>query len=71
MARCRSCGKEINWSRTMKDKPIPIDPEPVLGGNVILEANGALARVVKPDPGVRRFVSHFSTCPNAAHHRKG
>ena len=48
MSRCRSCGAEVVWSKTENDRNIPLDPEPVLGGNVILECHGALARVVEP-----------------------
>lgn len=69
MSFCRSCGAIVVWSKTENSKNIPLDPEPVLGGNIILECNGALARVVEPDPGIRRHISHFVTCPNAAHHR--
>ena len=70
MPNCRTCGVEIIWSRTENGKAIPLDPEPVFGGNVVLECNGALARVVKPDPGVKRHVSHFKTCPQAGQHRR-
>jgi len=69
-ATCRSCGAPILWSRTENNKPIPLDPEPVPGGNVVLEACGALARVVKPDPSVKRHVSHWTSCPQAKQWRK-
>lgn len=70
MTRCKSCDAEILWSRTINNKAIPLDVEKVYGGNIILEAEGALARVVKPNISVKRYVSHFSTCPNAKRHRK-
>jgi len=70
MSRCSSCGAEIMWSRTENNKAIPVNPEPVLGGNVILECSGSLARVVTPNPGVKLYVSHFTTCPHAREHRK-
>jgi len=69
MSTCRTCGATIVWSRTENNKNIPLNPEPVEGGNIILECNGALARVVKPD-GARRYISHYATCPQAAQHRR-
>lgn len=67
-------------------RSIPLDPEPVPTGNLIYveepagDGDGTTVRVVgppRPDGGLigdeyagRRFVSHFATCPNAAHHRK-
>lgn len=66
---CSTCGKPIVWMRTKKTrKPIPLDPEQVLGGNIVIE--DGLARVLGRDPERVAFVSHFFTCPNAAHHRK-
>lgn len=70
MSTCRSCGAEILWSETMTGKKIPLDPEQVLGGNIVLEAEGALARIVKPEPGVKRYRSHFASCPQAEQHRR-
>lgn len=70
MSRCRSCGAEILWSKTTNNKNIPIDLEPVLGGNITIEANGVLALVHKPEPDIKRYVSHFKTCPNAKAHRR-
>lgn len=67
---CRKCQKPILWSRTENNKRIPLDPEPVYGGNVVLEANGALARIVTPDKSVKRLQSHFATCPYAGDFRK-
>ena len=70
MSTCRSCCKDIIWSETASGKKIPIDPEPVPSGNIMLECHGALATVVAPRPDVKRHVSHFATCPNASSHRK-
>jgi len=70
MAKCKTCGKRIVWSRTIHDKPIPLDPEPVYGGNVVLEAFGALARVVAPQADTKRYQAHFVTCPQADKHRR-
>lgn len=70
MPRCRSCDAEIIWSRTENNKPIPLDPEPVHGGNVLLECHGSLARVVAPRDDVKRYISHFVTCPQRNKWRK-
>lgn len=49
-ANCRSCGLPIRWAYTSSAKRIPLDPDPVPGGNlVVVDAHGqvvdaALAR---------------------------
>ena len=63
------------WALTEAGKRMPLDPDPVDGGNIVLtreaESNGTpLAAYVPADPGVMRHVSHFATCPNADQHRK-
>ncbi len=77
MSTCRSCGARILWATTTNDRRIPIDADPVPDGNLVLtypSPAAALAIVVDPaqpmldDP--PRYVSHFSTCPNADQHRK-
>jgi hypothetical protein len=61
---------------TEAGKRMPVDPEPVEGGNIMLtreqesSTGTPIAAYVTPDPGVMRHVSHFATCPNAAQHRK-
>lgn len=75
---CKKCRAEILWATTPpKDgrpgKPIPIDPELVVGGNVALDVDevGMLkARVVRAAPTVEAYVAHFATCPNANEFRK-
>jgi hypothetical protein len=47
---------------------MPLDLEPVLGGNIDLR--GGIAYVVTPQPDVKRHVSHFATCAQAAQHRR-
>lgn len=79
MSRCKSCGASIVWALTALGKSIPLDPAPVAAGNLVI-AGGVLGT---PQASVRyltkgetppadqaRFVSHFSTCPNAAEHRR-
>lgn len=67
------CGAAFYYVRTMKKdgttgKTMPLDPSPVDGGNI--EVRDGFARVVKPEPGVQRYRSHFATCPLAAQFRK-
>jgi hypothetical protein len=66
---CSSCSARVIWATTAANrKPICLDPELVAGGNIELVAG--VAQVVKPSPDVRRYRSHFASCPNAAQHRK-
>jgi hypothetical protein len=82
VATCRSCGARIRWAVTPAGKRIPLDADPVDGGNVLLhEAPNpgedptatVVGKRVQPnlfgDDGPR-YVSHFSTCPDAAAHRR-
>ena len=52
---------------------MPLDAEPVAGGNVVIR--DGIAVVIKKDdvPGAdeKRYRSHFATCVNHAQHRKG
>jgi hypothetical protein len=79
MSRCRSCGAAIRWAVTVNGKRMPVDDEPVPDGNLMLSdptpgAYAPTAAHVDPDALLLddppRFVSHFSTCPNADQHRK-
>lgn len=69
---CRSCNAPIVWVLTKSGKRMPIDATPVETGNIVL--NGITAEVLKagvvPAQGVPRYVSHFSTCPQSAEHRR-
>jgi hypothetical protein len=69
MNTCRSCNAPIRWARTAQGKAMPLNPTPALGGNVDVDADG-VAHVVKPEPDVRRYTSHFVNCPQANGHRK-
>lgn len=60
---CRSCGAEIRWME-LKGKRHPVDAVQVKNGNLQMLQDGTLV-VVRPDPNLTRYVSHFSTCPNA------
>jgi hypothetical protein len=79
-AHCRSCEALIVWTLTEKGKRMPVDAEPVAGGNLRLDHERPVhSFVVEPslldeldttDDG-KRYVSHFSTCPDAATWRNG
>lgn len=82
IGRCRSCRAPILWSKTEGGKRMPLDPEPVDGGNVALgvpnryDAEGnVIATVLGPleieaadEP---LYVTHFATCPDADRWRRG
>lgn len=70
MSVCRSCGAPIRWEVTVNDKRIPLDPEPVANGNLGIRDDGKVASSHGFPAEAPRYVSHFATCPNAAHHRK-
>lgn len=76
--RCQSCNAEVIWCVTHKGKRMPVDAEPVEGGNVRLRLDGE--RVIAEYPGKEhpeffeedraRYVSHFSSCPHSAQWRR-
>jgi hypothetical protein len=82
VSTCRSCGAEIVWAFTPEGHRMPVDAEPVDGGNVVLSPASSpgqaptatvVGRRVQAslfgDDGPR-YVSHFATCPNADRHRR-
>lgn len=81
MAECKSCHAAIRWGRTTQGKGVPLDPEPVSDGNLVLDTEVGMT-LVDGDPlselpvrhlrrgeqapvGVPRYRSHFVTCPDA------
>lgn len=82
---CRSCHQEVLWVKwPTSGKRMPVDAEPDMrpppkGGTLVLSVVGGAfgeLHVAKFDPSKHdakrnRYTSHFSTCPNAAEHRKG
>lgn len=83
--RCRSCHAPIAWRITDNGRRIPLDPAPILGGNVIhtgldhTDHNGRATPIVavldaqtarrREQLGHLAHRSHFATCPNANTHR--
>lgn len=72
MMNCSSCNAPIRWERTVRGKPIPLDPEPVPDAHLFIREDGLVAddrAYPAPDEGLR-FTTHFATCPFASKHRK-
>lgn len=73
-SKCRSCGAAILWLRSAATGTLmPLDAEPFEGGNIAIVDgkavvfNGSLFETMVDGP---RYRSHFTSCPNAAKHRK-
>lgn len=69
-SKCRTCLKPIKWAKTEQGRNMPLDPDPVAGGNIELINGIAYVRGVSDNPADVRHVSHFATCPGAQHHRR-
>ncbi len=70
--KCKSCGAEILFVVTTNGKLMPLDAQPVAGGNVVLDPALDRARVLKKDEAWEgdRYVAHFASCPNGSVHRR-
>jgi hypothetical protein len=73
----RGCTALIVWATTANVRPMPVDPEPVGDGNVLLSwVNGAVrAEVIGKSGQARlfgrtRYRSHFASCPAAGDFRR-
>lgn len=70
-ATCSSCGAPILWTISPKHQRMPVDPEPVANGNLTLAAHfDGTVVYSRVEPSEGTHVSHFSTCPDAAEHRR-
>lgn len=72
VTRCRSCGAPIFWA-VLQGRPHPVDAKPKAGGNLEIDTppgSYVVATVVRADPNVGRYVSHYSSCPDAVLWRK-
>lgn len=72
--RCRSCHASIHWCITPAGERLPVDAEPVAGGNIRLRTNavpwlaetvGSTIDLFDPTDDGMRHVAHFATCPDA------
>lgn len=81
--RCRTkaCAKPIIWAETVptragsKPERMPVDAEPVVGGNISLKREGGTVKAVVVSPKLsfgRRDLRmpHFATCPEGESWRK-
>ena len=80
MTTCKSCGAPVEWAKTEAGRWMPIDPEPVPGGNLAIDRSSwpPVATVMGPGEGAAQLalgaedgegellahVSHFATCPD-------
>lgn len=77
-ALCKTCKAAVVWVTTAKGEPMPVDAEPVRGGNIRLEGSAARPTAVYVQPllesdeqkAAPHYVSHFATCPDRDQHRK-
>lgn len=65
IAHCRSCGAEIVFMKTSKERRIPVDKSSVPPEDLKRIEEGRLLDFNKSV-----HTSHFVTCPSAAKHRK-
>lgn len=74
VSRCRSCGAPIVWAVTERGRRMPLDAQPVVAGNIEVSRrpDGAILATVRAEAQgeAQRYVSHFSTCPQAGQHRR-
>lgn len=76
---CRSCDAPIRWARNVvTNKGLPLDPDPVENGNLVLVDMGSdseelTVRYVKRGEDVgnaQRYQTHFVSCPDADNWRR-
>ena len=79
--KCRSCGQQVIWIKTVAGKNMPCNPALVTykdqqgGKEKIVTPNGEVHSAEIVESGTSNatgigYISHFATCPNAARHRK-
>jgi len=67
MAICKSCGAEIIWVKTVNGKSMPVNIKKTV---IMCESFDMPAPKEKIWLPISGHESHFSSCPNAAEHRK-
>lgn len=80
MANCKGCGAEIIWIKTGGGKKIPCDQDQIMywarknaKGKVVTPNGEVISCLFEGDPNTATgigYVSHFSTCPQAAKFKK-
>lgn len=70
-AKCRSCGAAIIWAETPAGKKMPMDAEPAVDGDWFFQGDKVFKHLkIDETPAPPLHKSHFSSCQNAAQHRK-
>lgn len=75
---CRSCRAQIIWAETEKGRRMPLDAQPVMGGNIFLQRRPhqeplAIYKTAEERAQMQSsefFVSHFVTCLQSQKWRK-
>jgi hypothetical protein len=78
--KCRNCGRDIRFIKTVKGKTMPVDPDqvrviPTLDGKPYIRPDGVyvygrIAVDADNDPdseAEKAYVIHLATCPEANH----
>lgn len=73
---CSTCGAKIVWWLTPTQKLIPVDPTPLLGGNMIEVGPGKAQFLTRievmemKESDIPAYQSHFVSCADATAHRR-
>ena len=80
MAKCKSCGADIIWIKTLAGKAMPCDAEAVAywkdtkGKATVITPNGetvkATLEVQRMQATGKGYIPHWATCPKAANFRR-
>lgn len=76
MSKCKLCGAEIIWTRMQSGKAMPVDAQPHYfrpdddGHFTFITPEGETMKGEPEEMGIRGYISHFATCPNADQHRR-
>lgn len=70
--KCRSCGADTFWCKTVAGNSMPVDAEPTPDGNLEVRRPPGSSPVALVNPAFDgpRYKSHFATCPKASSWRK-
>lgn len=63
LGKCRGCGADVRFARTVKGKWTPLEMDPDPNGNQVFE-NG-IVRAAKPEDTAMRWMPHWANCPFA------
>jgi len=64
MATCRACGADITFLLTLRDRPTPVDAEPVKR-YIVQHRDGRVVGIL-----VDTFTPHWATCTDPDRFRK-